>query len=123
MAAVVPARVISDSGFQLLAIAEADDKVFRFWLRCIDVHAKQRIIHTLFYIGDEGTTDDRQLWSHHAVPPVGRLDRHAGRHEQTYESPSTSRTASTRKGERPHTRAHPPAVCVTNPIPVTSRLA
>jgi hypothetical protein len=41
---------------------------------------------TLNALGDEGTTDDRQPWSHHAVPPVGRLDRHAGRHEQTYES-------------------------------------
>ena len=37
------------------------------------------------YIETEGTTDDRQPWSHHAAPP-GRLDRHAGRHEQTYES-------------------------------------
>ena len=25
-------------------------------------------------------TDDRQPWSHHAAP-LGRLDRHAGRHE------------------------------------------
>ena len=27
------------------------------------------------------TTDDRQPGSHHAKPPRGRLDRHAGRHE------------------------------------------
>ena len=38
-------------------------------------------------LGDEGTTDHRQPGSHHAAhPPGGRLDRHAGRHEQTYES-------------------------------------
>ena len=45
---------------------------------------REKIHYTL---GDEGTTDHRQPGSHHAAhPPGGRLDRHAGRHEQTYES-------------------------------------
>ena len=62
--------------------------------------------------------DDRQPGSHHAAP-LGRLDRHAGRHKQTNES-------RVRAGRHPPGRGSgltPTRLSVTNPIPVTSRLA
>ena len=56
------------------------------------------------------TTDDRQPWSHHAAP-LGRLDRHAGRHEQTYES-------RVRAGRHPYQEGGAASPAATNPIPL-----